>query len=481
MQAVGSAAVGGSAAAGAVQHKKRHWSQILFIIAMVITIACVLFLVLGQVQSGNIKTGTIVQATTTGNPAMITTAFVGLRGEDALNISHQDQANMDRCDVPGAIGGLHSGWTSNGGVAWADPANVAFCSQLDRFPFDGTTCSVDTDCLKLQHMPCGSSAPYWSSNAEGPFTPWDGQCGMAHFSDGTLSNGNNASGTRITYCSFSDATSATGVCTINANSNFSQTCTPSRTCHWSASSLPNGYATSPDALCPFATCTSQNNGATGLPASGDCFEGQICSYSSAWSGGYCMGQPLPHVMINVPIVIEGTVSGENDDGTVNVYWSHANVAYDAQGPAKGWNYQDCVVTPSVDPLNQQARAILFGQGGSWTENMSLSDPKGFTPFVSQAKYSMSWLGPNMGGNLQQVDAVMPINAAIVTPFSSNTTYSAWNVKSNNLAKTDLMRIPFHSIKPNAVTSDRTSRWASNFAIGSASWLHPLSQGINPWQ
>ena len=489
---LGSGSLGGAPAQP--PKKKKSIVDIAILVLGVVVVFCVLFLLRGEAESDHIKPGCIVQATTTGNPSMITTAFYGLRGEDFMNLASQDQANLQACDVPGAVGVLHSSWASSGGIAWANPQDWQACTALRRFPFDEQSCSADTDCYLLRHLPCGADIK--DGNGFSNWQPTNSQrpelfqCGNGTLSDGTY----------MTKCSFSDNSTNSGTCAFTDNPlNETNVQCLSGHCHYSATSQPtDGPSWSTGTACPFVVCESSytTDGSTwavgtGVPKQGDCYEGQICSYTDAIDGagmaGYCMGQPLPHLMLNQPILVEGTVTAANKDGTFNVFWDHAQLLYDLQGPAQGWNYQACVVTPSTNAINSQARAILFGQGGSWSEGMTLSDPLGFTALAQNKvpKYTLEWqaamgASPGDGHSYQQLDAIAPVNHAIVEPGSTSTAFSAWNLASNNVPKAVLMRVPSHEIVPTPKTDGVLASWSSQYSIASASYLPTLTEANSPY-
>ena len=464
--------------------KKGSVRKLVMATCLFILLIAFAYLIIGKAQSTNIKVGTIVQATVSANPSMITTAFTGLRGEDAENLSAQDAANLAYCDVPGFVSVVHSSWASNGGVAWANPADISMCLSSTRFPWDTTTCSIAPDCYLLHEMPCGSNEPFWGASGVGggsPVTPWETQCGSGVFQAGsTDANGHPNVGQPTTFCSFSDDTSATGFCAVVPSAQQGVSCLPSGHCHWSQSIYDQAsFSAGP---CPFAKCTT-SNGHTGAAPASQCFEGQICSYSDGstpgggWSGGLCYGEPLPHVMLNVPVVVEGTVVAANSDGTLDVLWDHARVAYNIQGPAKGWNYQDCVVTPSTNQINGAARDILFGSHAAYKDGIAAVDPQGFGPFVSQAKYSLSWV-PGLAPG-PQLDHIAPVNASMVQAGTSNSTYSAWNLASKNVPKDTLMRITAYTIKDTPIARGGPT-WATNWEIASATWLPDITSETNGW-
>jgi hypothetical protein len=479
-----------AAGAASAPKKKRGLLDILILVVGAIVVLSVLYLLRQAAIADHIKVGAIVQATTTGNPAMVTTAFSGLRGEDAWNLSKQDQANLQSCDVPGAVGFLHSSWASNGGVAWANPADLSICLSASRYPFDSQTCSHAEDCFVIRHLPCGSGVK--DGNGK---TTWDTGNPNAPWSTFQCGGQTTSEGTPATICSFTDATSVSGFCmyTTDGAAALGVTCLSNGKCHFSNTENP-GAPFASGAACPFVTCTT-SNGSTPIAAPGptECFEGQMCSYSSGVTdvmpaGGFCVGEPLPHLSINVPIVVEGTVSKANSDGTFDVFWTHARLAYNLQGPAVGWNYQTCVVTPSSDPINAAARAILFGSGGSWTEGADVTDPQGFVNVVGTIpKFTLKWQdaltgGTDSGGNptAQQLTSFAPVNHAIVPPGSQSVAYSAWNLQSENVPKDVLTRITEHSILPTPPTTDTLAKYASQWSISSNTWIAELAQEEGPY-
>ena len=462
------------------KHSRPSARKMITIGIIVIIVICVAVLVYAETQSKNIKVGTIVQATITGNPAMITTAFIGLRAEDALNLTKQDQANLQSCDIPGAAGILHSGWASNGGVNWADQMDASLCASASRFPFDQTTCSTASDCYIMHHMPCGVTAQGWNptnvgTDAQGVVGyPWDAQCGYSSFTSG--------GGDRTSYCSFSDATSNTGFCALTPSEQTDVSCMSGK-CHWAAgTAAQSGWAGSfSTGACPFALCTGPSAGVSGSASTGQCYDGQICSYTDGQTlTGYCVGDPLPHVMLNTPILVEGTVTAAGTDGTFDVFWDHAQVLYNVQGPAKGWNYQNCVVTPSTDPINQQARSILFGQGGTWAEGMTVADPQGFTAEIAKGttKYMMTWQ-PSMQW-MQQIDAVAPAKNVMVEPAATQSVFSAWNLQSQNVPATSLMRVLVHGVTPTAPTAAVLASWGSQVNIAKTNWIANHAASGDAW-
>lgn len=370
------------------------------------------------------STGALVRTTFTACPTFFAVALGGPTGELWDTLSPQQRINGMFVDVPGS-GGFYSSWFRPAGLGLSSAAPAVrnqICSSISAQL--GVTCSKNAsydECSLISHMKCGPSQSCYAADARED--PNMFCCGPPSIS---------SDGKTLTYVA--TCSEEQGVCQLVQPNVLSCSVASGETqgiCQMNPNFNPNNpgssFQTQLIGAC-FAnpTCTvacRDSNGAT-MPSCTGCAANQTCADASgnACSPGSagpctCQGTAVPHTMLGVPWVAEGTVSSVNDDGTYNIAWSRVQMAYNSQGPADIWQYnRTCYIGNQPGDVN--GPAIMSALMGSANTDPGLHD---LQSYFSSNPFILKMLGGVTDGS------------------------TVWGLQSQNLDKSSVSRIFNNSI------------------------------------
>lgn len=394
-------------------------------------------------QQSNIQVGAIVQMQFVGNPAFLTSALIGPRGELESEATPQDLLGIAYCDVPGSAGAYSSWFRPAGNNA---PYNPYIQSSYTTHWSNSWSCNVNADCASMPWLQCGSVGNCWPSGSfskDHPGGVWSEQQAAA------CCGGVGKDSDKLVCSMTSPDGETTGHCVASANtdnpdgSDLFVCNTATHRCIAGATSFPAGMQFCKD--WGTSECSAVPGGACNVAA-----------------GGVCQPDYGEHVMLNTPWLAEGVVSSVNSDGSVNVAWSRVKNLYANAGPSlpwfpqntPAWDYGNCVFIAGSDPANSVSAgnvantrvvAAALGLGSLGTDVAGLptasSDPA--SPFNAvDPTLGYGWMG-----------ATQPSQTISGLPILSQVggSASAWNLTATSISTSSLKRVPAYTIAPPAAT------------------------------